>query len=134
MAIMLKSDTTGKMEPCTIITGILGSDGNRYGAMADIDALCFAVEVFDPTPLGEKGFADVIADAANGVLHGNDNGYDKNVAERNPYDNQFSDERIARVERMRQSLEMTAEFDEKGNLIGGEIAYEESRESYMRSV
>jgi hypothetical protein len=40
---MLKviSDHTGRPEPCTIQTGVVGCDGVRRGAMADID--CYAM-------------------------------------------------------------------------------------------
>lgn len=58
MTIQVHSEATGRMEPCTLHTGVLGSDGVRYGALADIDAYLMALDTFDPTPLDKEGWSD----------------------------------------------------------------------------
>ena len=48
MTIMIHCEATNKPEVCTMHVGVLGSDGVRYGAMADIDAMLLCdVDEFD---------------------------------------------------------------------------------------
>lgn len=45
--LYVQSDFTNELEPCTIMQGVVGVDGVRRGAMADIDMFAAFVPKYD---------------------------------------------------------------------------------------
>lgn len=99
MTVKVRSDFTLSMEPATIQPGILGSDGVRYGAIADIDLYAmFNWETENGEPV------DILVEYQEMLKR-----YNKNVSAVDPLKDPTSEERKARVARMAEHFAQTGE-------------------------
>lgn len=107
---LVKSELLNSFEPCTIFRGIVGSDGQRYGALADIDA--FAIFNW------EDGHGEVeILDVYQGLVRYGATGWNQGASRVDPMEDTGSPERQARVDELAAFYDLMEELPEDQRLI-----------------